>query len=484
MKKRIVLIALLTMVLSVGTTLLIGHFVWNKTAGTSVLSNSGDETRPIVHNVTLPDKDYPDFTFAAETAVKSVVHVKVTIQSQSQAPQSFFDYFFGYGNPNVQPREQVGSGSGVIISEDGYIVTNNHVVEGADEVLVTLDNNQEYEGTVIGTDPVTDVALIKIDAKNLPYMTFGNSDDLRLGQWVLAIGNPYNLRSTITAGIVSAKSRSLPSYTGEFKIEAFIQTDAAVNPGNSGGALVNESGELVGINTAIASSTGAYSGYSFAVPATIVRKVVNDIREYGAVQRALLGISMQNMTGDLAKEKGMDKVKGVYVADLTEGGAAQHAGIKVGDVVIKINDTDVNSSTAVQEIISRFSPGEKISVTVLRDNDTKVFKDITLQNQSGNTEIVKAGEGDVSNFLGAQLRPVGKELKDKLKIRSGLEVISVGEGKIRDAGIQKGFVITHVNQKALTTVQELAMAVQNSQRGALIEGKYPDGSTYYYALGH
>jgi len=377
----------------------------------------------------------------------------------------------------------VGSGSGVIISSDGYIITATHVIEGADEVVVTLDDKRQYEGRVIGKDPATDIALLKIEATDLPHLDFGDSDALRLGQWVIAIGNPYELRSTITAGIVSAKGRSLPSYDEDFKIEAFIQTDAAVNPGNSGGALVNAKGELVGINTAIATRTGSFSGYSFAVPSTIARKVVDDIRKYGIVQRALLGITMQDITGDLAKEKDIKEIRGVYIHQLMEGGAAQKAGVKAGDILLEVGDVAVNSGTSVQEQISRLSPGDKVKLLLLRDNK-QVEVTATLQNQSGNTELLQESDGNITNFLGAQLRPAGKEVKDRLKIRAGIEVISVNEGKFKEAGIRKGFVITHVNQKPVATVQQLALAIQSAQRGILIEGKYPDGSVYYYALGN
>ena len=405
------------------------------------------------------------------------------VKSFAKTFAGFFDFFFGYGTPAPEPRPRVGAGSGVIISRDGYIVTATHVIDGADEVVVTLDDKRQYEGKVVGKDPATDIALLKIEASDLPFVSFGDSDELRLGQWVIAIGNPYDLRSTITAGIVSAKGRSLPSYTGEFKIEAFIQTDAAVNPGNSGGALVNAKGELVGINTAIATRTGSFSGYSFAVPSTIVRKVVDDIRKYGIVQRALLGITMQDISGDLAKEKDIAEIRGVYIHELSEGGAAQKAGIKPGDILLEVGGVKVNSGSAVQEQISRFSPGDKVDLTLLRGN-REVKVNATLQNQSGNTELIREGDGDITHFLGAQLKPAAKETMDKLKIRSGIEVVSIGEGKLRDAGIRKGFIITHVNQKAVSAVQQFALAVQTAQRGVLIEGRYPDGSVYYYALGN
>lgn len=482
MKRKIGLIIVVTALISTGATLLVNHFAGKKENIESVYVTTGQQ--PVIKKVSLPEVQYPDFTYAAETGVKAVVHVKVVkIGQQIQGPQSLFDFFFGYGSPSLQPRPQVGSGSGVIISSDGYIITATHVIEGADEVVVTLDDKRQYEGRVIGKDPATDIALLKIEATDLPHLDFGDSDALRLGQWVIAIGNPYELRSTITAGIVSAKGRSLPSYDEDFKIEAFIQTDAAVNPGNSGGALVNAKGELVGINTAIATRTGSFSGYSFAVPSTIARKVVDDIRKYGIVQRALLGITMQDITGDLAKEKDIKEIRGVYIHQLMEGGAAQKAGVKAGDILLEVGDVAVNSGTSVQEQISRLSPGDKVKLLLLRDNK-QVEVTATLQNQSGNTELLQESDGNITNFLGAQLRPVGKEVKDRLKIRAGIEVISVNEGKFKEAGIRKGFVITHVNQKPVATVQQLALAIQSAQRGILIEGKYPDGSVYYYALGN
>jgi len=482
MKNKVGLTIVITVLLSVGTTLLINHFTGNSKDVEKVYVSSGQE--PVIQQVSLPEVQYPDFTYAAETGVKAVVHVKVVKNGQqAMGPQSLFDFFFGYGNPSPQIRPQVGAGSGVIISRDGYIITANHVIDGADEVLVTLDDKREFEGRVIGKDPATDIALLKIEAEDLPSLKFGNSDDLRLGQWVIAIGNPYDLRSTITAGIVSAKGRSLPSYQDEFKIEAFIQTDAAVNPGNSGGALVNAKGELVGINTAIATRTGSYSGYSFAVPSSIAQKVVDDLRKYGIVQRALLGITMQDVTGQLAEEKDIRDIKGVFIHEVLEDGAAHKAGIKEGDILLEVDGIKVNSGTSVQEQISKFSPGDKVGL-LLRRGNKEVKVTATLQNQSGDTQLLSETEGDVTHFMGAQLRPAGKEIRDQLRIRSGIEVTSIGDGKLKDAGIRKGFVITHVNQKPVSTVQQFALAIQTAQRGVLIEGRYPDGSVYYYALGN
>ena len=305
-----------------------------------------------------------NFSDVAESAVQAVVYVKVTQRARHQQPNSIFDLLFGFAQT---PRDQVGLGSGVIIRPDGYIVTNNHVIAGADVIEVTLENNQVYPAKLVGTDPATDIALIKIEAEDLPVLPMGNSDDLRVGEWVLAIGSPYDLRSTITAGIVSAKGRSMPNYDGQFRVESFIQTDAAVNPGNSGGALVNAVGELVGINTSIISLTGSYAGYSFAVPVNIVSKVVDDFIEFGAVQRAMLGINIADMTAQLAAQANVADIDGVYVAGVQKDGPAEKAGIFPGDVIKEINLNPVHNSAGLQEQLSRLRPGEKAVVTVLRD---------------------------------------------------------------------------------------------------------------------
>ena len=314
--------------------------------------------------------DVPNFCDAAESAVQAVVYVKVTQKARAQQPNSIFDLLFGFAQT---PRDQVGLGSGVIIRPDGYIVTNNHVIAGADVIEVTLENNQVYPAKLVGTDPATDIALIKIEAEDLPVVPMGDSDDLRLGEWVLAIGSPYDLRSTITAGIVSAKGRSMPNYSGQYSVESFIQTDAAVNPGNSGGALVNAAGELVGINTSIISLTGSYTGYSFAVPVNIVSKVVDDFIEYGAVQRAMLGISIADMTAQLAAQANVAEIDGVYVANVQKDGPADKAGVQAGDVIKEINLAPVHNSAGLQEQISKLRPGEKAVVTLLRDGKQHEF---------------------------------------------------------------------------------------------------------------
>ena len=325
-------------------------------------SAAGDKKAGTLRRIEVTN--VPNFSDAAETAVQAVVYVKVTQKSNYQQGGSLLDLIFGF--PQT-PRDQVGLGSGVIIRPDGYIVTNNHVIAGADVIEVTLENNKVYPAKLVGTDPATDIALIKIDAEDLPAIRMGNSDDLRLGEWVLAIGSPYDLRSTITAGIVSAKGRSMPNYDGQYRVESFIQTDAAVNPGNSGGALVNAAGDLVGINTSIISRTGSYAGYSFAVPVNIVSKVVDDFIEYGSVQRAMLGVSITDVTAQLADQAGLSEIDGVYVMEVQRESPAEKGGIQKGDVIKEINLNRVHNSAGLQEQISKLRPGEKAVVTLLRE---------------------------------------------------------------------------------------------------------------------
>ncbi len=474
--KRYLIILFSSVLISAITTLTI-----IKITNTGSERNNTAETRVPIQKVNLSDQLYPDFTFAAETAVKAVVHVK-SIKSGVDQPYSIFDFFFGYRAPNTAPRDETSAGSGVIIKPDGYIVTNNHVIEGASEISVTLENNSSYKAKVIGADPVTDIALLKIDEQNLPYLGFGDSDALRLGEWVIAIGNPYNLRSTITAGIVSAKARSMPAMPGEFKIESFIQTDAAVNPGNSGGALVNTRGELVGINTAIASRTGAFSGYSFAVPSSITRKVVEDLADFGSVKRALLGISMQEIDNELAREKKLKEIRGVYIAELSKGGAAERAGLKVSDVITSINGIDVNSAPAVQEQISKYRPNDKIKVEVVRDGKQKEFS-VVLESKGGTYAINNDDKTGLTQFFGASLKKATKDSLKKYGIKSGVEVVAVQEGKFENTGIKKGFIITHINQVPVDDVPDIINIIQRSTRSLLIEGVYPDGSVVYYGMG-
>lgn len=420
-----------------------------------------------------------DFTQAVEQSIDAVVHVKTKV-FREYAVNPLYEFFFG-DQPSGEPAPILGFGSGVIISGKGYIVTNNHVIDGSDEVLVVLNDKREFNATLIGADPTTDIALLKVDAGELKPLKFGNSDALRLGEWVLAIGNPYNLTSTVTAGIVSAKARNMGILrTQEFSIESFIQTDAAVNPGNSGGALINTRGELVGINTAIASRTGAFTGYSFAVPVSIVEKVVTDLIEYGQVQRAILGVEIRNVTAELAEELNIDEIEGVYVSGVRPEGAAKQSGIREGDVIISIDESKVNSSAELQEVISKYRPGRKVKVIVKRDGNLKQYE-VVLRNLEGNTGVVK--KEDLIELLGASFEPLSEREKQTLGIQDGIKVKSVKEGKFMKVGIRDGFILTSVNKKPVDSVNDIAAILKNSEGGIIIEGIDRNGSRSYYAFG-
>ncbi len=425
--------------------------------------------------VNLSVSDYPDFTYAAENAVEAVVYVKVTIkyQQQYQMIDPFFRFFFGdEGQPQTREQERQGSGSGVIIRPDGYIVTNNHVVQNATKIEVTLNNNKTYEATVIGTDPATDVALIKIDAAGLPTLKFADSDKLRLGEWVLAIGSPLGeeLRSTITAGIVSAKGRSMPNYNGDFKIESFIQTDAAVNPGNSGGALVNKSGELVGINTAIISTTGSYTGYSFAVPSNIVSKIVSDLIDFGSVKRAMLGVTMSPITDKIAKDQNLPSLDGVYINDVSKGSAADNAGIKKGDVLVQVDSLQIRTTSDLQVAVNRYHPGDKAAVTIVRDGKRKQL-DVQFQGTAEATGTVTE-DGSIA-FYGARIGMTDK----------GVTIISAGNGKLAQAGGEDGFVIQYVNDQRVNKPQDVIDLARKARRSIVIEGITSTGRQGYFAFG-
>ena len=441
-----------------------------------VISPDGGQFR----TVNLEQTEYPDFTYAAESAVDAVVYVKVTVKDVTRtAPSSIFDFFFGYeGTP--QERERVGSGSGVIIRPDGYIVTNNHVVEGASKIEVTLNNNKTYEATLVGTDPATDVALIKVDAQGLPVIPFGNSDNLRLGEWVIAIGSPYDLRSTITAGTVSAKGRSMPNYNGEFKIESFIQTDAAVNPGNSGGALVDKAGNLVGINTAIVSQTGSYTGYSFAIPSNIVKKIAYDLIDFGSVKRAVLGVTMRPVDDKLAKEMKLSSPNGVYIVEVLKGSAADEAGIKEGDVIVAIDSVKTANASEVQEQVNRFHPGDRATMTVIRDGKEKVLE-VTFKGTAAENGSVDE-DGGVA-FYGARIKEAPKETLERLGIRHGVEIVSVGPGKVMDAGVSEGFIMMYVNDQPVSKPQDVMDIIKKSKRAVFVEGMTPYGKVSYFGFG-
>lgn len=441
------------------------------------------DNTPVRYTLYSGDESSMDFTAAAEMSVNSVVHVKTESTVASQFNNPWFDYF-GF---DTSPQIQRGSGSGVIISNDGYLITNNHVIEGAQKIVVSLNNNTTYDATIVGTDPATDLAVLKIDANNLPALRFGNSDGVRIGEWVLAVGNPFDLTSTVTAGIVSAKARNINLLRGDmsreiFPIESFIQTDAAVNPGNSGGALVNTQGELIGINTAIASRTGSYAGYSFAVPSSIVSKVAADLMEFGIVQRAFIGVRIQEVTQDIAKENGLSKIEGVYVNGLTEAGAAAEAGIKEGDIILRIGTNTVKTVPELQEQISRYRPGDLIDVAVWRNKKEYIIP-VVLRNQNGNTELRDAAVENARNALGAQLKDVKPELMAELGISGGAQVVTLGNGKFAEAGIQQNFIITGIDGKPVNSPDDVLKTLQAKSGGVLVEGVYPNGRKAYYGFG-
>lgn len=450
----------------------------------------------------VPSGQPIDLTYAAEKALPAVVHIKYvqnskvqTVDVQEDPFSDFFGPFGFFGNPDqgngrqkrrVQTPKKEATGSGVIISPDGYIVTNNHVVNGADELTVTLNDNREYSARIIGTDPNTDLALIKVNGKNLPTLPIGDSDNLKVGEWVLAVGNPYNLSSTVTAGIVSAKARSMGGEGSNGpQISSFIQTDAAINPGNSGGALVNAKGELVGINAMLYSQTGSYSGYGFAIPTTIMVKVVDDLKKYGTVQRAVLGIrggdvlNYINAQKDEKKDVDLGTNEGVYVAEVTEGSSAAAAGIVKGDVITEADGKKITKMSELQELLSKKHPGEKVTLTYLH-NKSKHSKTVTLKNAQGNTKVIKTADLDV---LGASFRPVTEQLKKEFDLTFGLEVTKVEKGAIKSGGIEQGFIMLYANDtplKSLSDLQELVKSASTSQDPVLIiKGIWPSGKRDY-----
>ncbi len=444
------------------------------------------------HFTSYEEGKYPDLTYAAENAVKGVVNIEVRqeIPASSSRSRGGFDPFFeffgipqGGGSYQQQPQERRSGGSGVIISPDGYIVTNNHVVENATDVKVTLEDKRSFTAKVIGTDPTTDIALIKVDASDLPSIPFGNSDDLRLGEWVLAIGSPYGLQSTITAGIISAKARNLGAIPNQFGIESFIQTDAAVNPGNSGGALVNTRGELVGINTLIQSPTGSFAGYSFAVPTSIVKKVVMDLKEFGVVQRALLGVQIQEINDvfleQRGKETGIKEVGGVYVASVEPDGAAHAAGVKEGDVITHIQGIQIDKSSQLLEEVAKHRPNDKVTLTLKRDGQTKQIE-VTLRNKAGNTDIVKQEIVSAYDALGGQFGEINDRAKKEFKIDGGVQVLSINNGGIlAQARVRRGYIITHINDRPVRSISDLNRITTPIE---YIDGVYPDGRVVSYSI--
>jgi Do/DeqQ family serine protease len=499
MKKNLFFSGLIALIVSLSS---IGLFTYFSEKGKTVTIEHINTT-PSLNAVYTLDKDgnaVPlDFNATAVKVIDGVVHIKSTrLQSNSNAGQrqqaipDIFEEFFGPGfrfeGPQQQPNwpspNQVATGSGVIISKDGYIVTNNHVIADADDIEVTLYDNRTYKAAIIGTDPSTDLALLQIKEDNLPTVPLANSDQVQIGQWVMAVGNPMGLNSTVTAGIVSAKGRNINILQDQYAVEDFIQTDAAINPGNSGGALVNLDGGLIGINTAIASPTGTFAGYGFAVPANIVSKVVKDFLEYGQVQRGVLGVMIRTVDGKLAEQKSLAIIQGAYVDSILTNSAAAKAGIKEGDVITAVNDLSIKSSAELQGAIARYRPGEEVSLKLNRKGAEKTLK-VILNNRDGNTELASKDTREILRILGAEFETIDDKLADKLQIEGGVKVKRLYAGKIsRNTQMREGFIITRVNDQNIRSVDELVTLLENQKGGVMLEGVYEDQpGKQYYAFG-
>ena len=422
-----------------------------------------------------------DFTFAAEKTVHGVVH----IQCETTVQSVFYDDFFSFLlPPQSRERSYQTSGSGVIISEDGYVITNNHVVQDAETINVVLNDKRSFVARLVGNDPSSDLAVIKIEADGLEPLQFGNSDEVKIGEWVLAVGNPFNLTSTVTAGIVSAKARNiniLGNKMSNAPIESFIQTDAAVNPGNSGGALVNLKGELVGINTAIASSTGSYTGYSFAIPSNIVRKVTSDLIQYGMTQKANIGVHFAEMDSKLAEVKGIKSVRGIYIGYVIKDGAADKAGIKDGDIITSIDGKSVNSNAEFNEVLAQHSPGDVVKVAIERDGKPFYF-DVTLFNSIGNTDIIRNDTEAAEQILSGSFREVNDKEKQQYGISKGIVIEKVGKSPFARLGIKNGFIITSIDKKVNISIEDIRQ-LEKKKGKLIVEGFYPnDSRTYYFVL--
>lgn len=419
-----------------------------------------------------------DFTRAVEASVDAVVHITTTINKEKYLNENpLLEYFLGENNNFDMPI--MGAGSGVILSSDGYIVTNNHVLANYDKINVILNDKRSFKAKIIGRDLSTDLALLKIDAQNLIYLNFSNSDSSKVGEWVLAVGNPFNLTSTVTAGIISAKARNIGLLKDKEAVESFIQTDAAVNPGNSGGALINPKGELVGINTAIASRTGSYAGYSFAIPSNIVKKVVSDLKLYGTVQRAMLGVNLEDITQDLATKHELNTLEGAFVSEIISNGAAANSGIKAHDIITSINGNKISKVSELQEQISRFHPGDKIKLLVARKNSTHEIT-VVLRNAEGSEELKSYSEISV---LGASFRPLLSEELQQFGLDFAIRVESIKSGKLESANVPVGFIITKFNNKKLKSMEEFKGEIENYKGGVYLEGLLPNGEKAYFAFG-
>jgi serine protease Do len=460
---------------------LIGLFVYTRFLDKDRLVTGEDKDKKLTeedarYTSLVQQQGVNDFTYAAELTVHAVVYVRTKATVSSPYPNPLYEFFYGPGTN--RPRDVEGAGSGVIVTADGYIVTANHVIDEADEVEVTLNDKRKFSAEVVGRDPSTDIALLKIKATGLPFIKFGDSDAIRLGEWVLAVGNPFNLTSTVTAGIVSAKGRSLGLLDDQYRIESFIQTDAALNPGNSGGALVNTNGELIGITTAIYSPTGSYAGNSFAIPTSIVKKVYDDLKQFGEVQRGLIGVNISDVDEKIAKEQNLDEIKGVYLQGIVPDGAAGEAGLQEKDVIIAVNGEPVGTSADLQEKVNRYRPGDKIEVTYLRKGKQGT-KTVILRNIGGTTGVVTPGTTSTTVF-GATFAPVTATERNQFNIQNGVKITSITDGRLRDLGMVRGTIIVDVNGQKVNSAADMRKATNDEKSLTSIEGYTTDGTYFKY----
>jgi Do/DeqQ family serine protease len=452
-----------------------------KPSGTPAGDSSSVEIRnadALLTSMTMQEGQI-DFTYAAEMTVHAVVHVRTKSMVGPEASNPIWEYF--YGDRYSKPREVAGYGSGVIISADGYIITNNHVIEDAENVEVKLNDNRTFQAEIVGRDPSTDIALLKVKASGLPFVKYGDSDQLRLGEWVLAVGNPFNLTSTVTAGIVSAKGRSLGILENDMRIESFIQTDAALNMGNSGGALVNTKGLLIGITSAIYTPSGAYAGYSFAIPVTIVKKVVEDLKQFGEVQRAIIGVNIMEVTPEDAEKFKLSEVKGARITNVIANGSAEAAGLKEDDIIIKVDGISVATPSELQEQVGKHRPGDKANITYIR-NGKEVTVSVTMRNVAGNTSVVTREMGGGGVVYGARLESLGSSDKDRYNVDYGVKVTELNDGKFKDLGIKKGYIILSINGKKVKSSAEVRQATENESDLNSIEGIQSNGTIFSYSF--
>jgi serine protease Do len=476
-----------------GIALVGNQFLISEKTQIIVQKSSDSNANNYTHKVNLLDSSFYenglqmmpnlDFTVAAEKTLNTVVHIKTKYVTNFRL-DPIQEFFYG---PGIRQKSYESTGSGVIISENGHIITNNHVIADADEIEVTLNDGQTLSAKIIGTDPSTDIAVIKIESSDLPYAIFGNSDEVKIGEWVLAVGNPFNLTSTVTAGIVSAKARSINLFKGNynqetFPIESFIQTDAAVNPGNSGGALVTADGLLIGINTAIASKTGSYTGYSFAVPANIARKVAEDLIKYGVAQRAFIGVNLADINQKTVEQLNLPNLKGVLVASVLPNSSAYDAGIKENDVILKVGSLEVNKVSELQEQLSKFRPGDEVFLTIRQNNKLEVVK-LVLKNMDGTTSIVKKEDLSKKTTLGATFHTMSSEQLKPFKLTKGVQITSLQAGKLKSAGLSQGFIIVKINQQAVGTAEEVVELLNSSKKNIQIQGYYPNGMMGQFMFG-